>query len=127
MNLDRFLQDTAKQYEEENEGVEYNLFTTHEIDTLIVAAMNGGLIPFEVETVESADGETMVIPDALTEWLDFCVYIKSAMMILHMVLAGALVPTQVDSLDSGYPGYVYRKTEVADTLLEDFGAGEHPS
>src|SRR4051812_27774196 len=96
---------------------EGNYFTISEYDTLCIAAMNGGL----VESPD-LDSPTDEIPEELTEWIEFCEYIRSCNAILHMVLAGVLVPvTQEDDVESGYR---YEKSEMADIIIENMGVGK---
>ena len=99
------------------EDVEGKAFTTSEYDALVLAAFNGGLIPYP-----NPDDPAGEVPEALMEWLHWCEYIKTGNAILHLILAGVFVPVQRDVLDSR-GGYRFTKTDIADAVMENLGVG----
>lgn len=129
MDLDRFLDDVERQRAiDDGEREEHILYTAEEYDALIFAAMRGGIIE-DVEEIDTPDGDEIMVPDELMDWLEFCDWIKSGTMLIHLVLAGVLVPTRKDpESDFPYPlpAYLYERTENADVIMEDYGIGEIP-
>lgn len=106
--------------EESLNQVEGEAFTVSEYDTLVIAALNGGL-------VESPDLESLTdedLPPALMDWIRFCERVRMDYAILHLVLAGVLVPTQPDDVESEYPGYRYVKSDMASAIIENLGVGK---
>lgn len=96
-----------------------SLYTTQEYDQLVLAAIQG----MEIETDPEDPGD---VPLEVMEWVSFCEWVKSANMLIHLVLSGVLVPSRRDGILPEGAGYVYVKTDVADALMEDFGKGDHP-